>query len=337
MTISSISDLAQSLQLRRDNADLRSRLMEATRELSTGRSADLVGKFGGDFAPLSDIEVGLKRTESFLNNISEQRLRYQSAQAALGTIRDITGQVAGPLILVQETSDADLVRNAARDALARFDSVVGALNSSISSATLFAGVSSDAPALAPADTILAALESDVAAAGAATAEDVAAVVAAWFDTGGGFDTVAYLGGVAATNGLPVSETAMAAPLVTAADPTIRDVLESLALAALAGRGALDGAPEEQARLTRASGLRLMTADEGLVELMADIGTQESRIARAEAETRARRESLEMARNDLVGVDPYDAATRLQATEAQLESLYAMTARLSRLSLTDYLR
>lgn len=337
MTITSIGDLAQNLQLRRDNASLRADLLKATRELSTGRSDDLVGRFGGDFTPLADVELGLKRSESFLNNISEQRLRYDAAQAALGTIRDIAEQIAGPLVLVQETSDTDLVRNAARDALARFQSVVTTLNASVAGSTLFAGVASDGPALAQADTILSALQADVATAGAATADDVLAVVSAWFAPGGGFDSVAYLGGTTPTNELPVSETATARPLETAADPRIRDVLAALSLSALAGRGVLDGDPDEQARLARESGLRLLTADEGVVELMSDIGTQENRITRAEAETRSRRASLEIARNDLVGVDPFDAATKLRATEAQLESLYTMTARLSRLSLTAYLR
>lgn len=337
MTIASVSDLSQSLQLRRDNASLRASLLEATRELSTGRRDNLLDRFAGDFAPLSDIEVGLKRAESFLNNISEQRLRYGAAQSALGTVREISEQIAGSLILVQETADADLVRNAGRDALARFETVVATLNTSVAGATLFAGVASDGPALAQAETILSALEAEIAAAGAATSDDVATVVSTWFAAGGGFDTVAYLGGSRASNGLPVSETSEANPLSTAADPAMRDVLGALAMSALVGRGTLDGDPDEQARLARASGLKVMTADEGLVELMADIGTQEGRVARAEVETRARREALEMARNDLIGVDPYDAATRLRATETQLESLYAMTARLSRLSLTAYLR
>ena len=73
MAIASISDLSQSLLLRRDNASLRQELLSATRELSTGRREDLVGHFRGEFGPLSDVEVGLKRVESFLNNVSEQR------------------------------------------------------------------------------------------------------------------------------------------------------------------------------------------------------------------------------------------------------------------------
>lgn len=337
MTIASISDLSQSLLLRRDNANLRRDLLSATRELATGQIEDRVSRFGGDFGPLAGIETALKRAESLLNNAGEQRLMYAAAQSALDTIREIGTRVSGPLVLVQEMSDSDLVRNAGRDALAQFETVVATLNTSVSGTTIFAGVESNGPALAKAATVLDSLMSEIAAAGASTSAEVVIVVDAWFAPGGGFDVSGYLGGARPTSGRPVSETAMAEPLVTASDPRVRGLLSSFALSALIGREVLDDAPDEQARLARTSGLRLLTADEGIVELMADVGTQENRTEQANTETLARRQALEIARADLTGVDPYDAATHLQATEAQLESLYAMTARLSRLSLAAYLR
>jgi flagellar hook-associated protein 3 FlgL len=47
--------------------------------------------------------------------------------------------------------------------------------------------------------------------------------------------------------------------------------------------------------------------------------------------------LEIARADLVAIDPFEAATRMEAAQTQLETLYSVTARLSRLSLVDFLR
>jgi flagellar hook-associated protein 3 FlgL len=46
--------------------------------------------------------------------------------------------------------------------------------------------------------------------------------------------------------------------------------------------------------------------------------------------------LQIARVGLVSVDPYAATSALTATQSQLESLYAVTARVSRLSLANYL-
>lgn len=337
MQISSLSDLARSLYLRRDNAQLKTDMFEATRELSTGQHANLVTHLSGDLGPLADIERSLKTTESFLVAISEQRLRADTAQDALGSIRDVLSQAAGPLLLVQEASDAGLIQNAGVDALARFSSVVGTLNTSVGGASLFAGIASDRPALASADTILSELVSEISAAGATTAQSVGAVVDAWFAPGGGYETVGYTGGARPADGVLIAEGAVAQPLQTAQAAEIREALSSLALAALIGRGVLDASPDEQATLARDSGLRLIQVDESIVRLQADLGTQQSRISFSEAENRARLESLEMHRAELVGVDPFDAATRVQETQAQLESLYAMTARISRLSLTEYLR
>ena len=46
--------------------------------------------------------------------------------------------------------------------------------------------------------------------------------------------------------------------------------------------------------------------------------------------------LRIMHNRLASADPYEAATALTDAEARLEKLYALTARLSRLSLMDYL-
>lgn len=337
MPISSISDLSQSLLLRRDNAKLRQELLSASRELATGRRDNLVSDLGSTMSQLADIEGGLRRTESFLFNIADQRVLSATAQSAINSIRDSIGEVSSSLILVRDTADSGLVRTAGRDALGRFDGVIANLNVSAGGISVFSGIESDMPALVSGDAILGELENEILLAGATTADDVRVVVETWFDTAGGFAPFAYTGGAQSVSAVPISGSLGADPMTTAEDPAFRDTLSALAMAALIGRDILTAAPDEQARLARIAGLELLGADESLVELQAAIGTQENRLARAEAEVRAQAEALEMARTDLAGVDPFDAATRLQATEGQLESLYTMTARLSRLSLTDFLR
>ena len=78
---------------------------------------------------------------------------------------------------------------------------------------------------------------------------------------------------------------------------------------------------------------------GLVELARPrSATREARSTRAACPQRRRglRRST-LPATEIVAADPFDAATGLQAAEAQLEALYTLTARLSRLSLTEYLR
>ena len=46
---------------------------------------------------------------------------------------------------------------------------------------------------------------------------------------------------------------------------------------------------------------------------------------------------ELRRRGIVAADPFETANALEAAKTQLETLYALTARLSRLNLADYLR
>ena len=63
---------------------------------------------------------------------------------------------------------------------------------------------------------------------------------------------------------------------------------------------------------------------------------EARIDAAGTRANAEITAYRMARNDMVAIDMPDIAARLQETESRIQMLYALTARLSRLSLADYL-
>ena len=67
------------------------------------------------------------------------------------------------------------------------------------------------------------------------------------------------------------------------------------------------------------------------------GLTQNQIAEAEAQNSSATTALEIAQVDLIGVDDYDAATRLSAAQTRLETIYAITARMSALSLVNYLK
>jgi len=124
--------------------------------------------------------------------------------------------------------------------------------------------------------------------------------------------------------------------VTADAEEIRDFLGALALGGLLGRGIFLGDPAEQGALARLAGESLFDADSRLVDLQADIGSMEAQLERATVEVAAESDSLTIARSKLIEIDPYEAAIELQNAETQLQTIYTITARLSRLSLTQYL-
>ncbi len=335
MNVNSIGDLAKNLQLRRDTGRIKTDLTRLTNELSSGVDSNLVAKFRGNFGPLAGVERGLVRSESFLAVISERQLIVSSQQTSLSNLRAL-GEVSGALLTVQDTGDAALVASAGYDALSRFSSALANLNSQSGGQSIFSGVDTDRPAVADSETILAAVEAEIALAGAVTAADVATVVETWFASGGGYDTVGYIGGVASQTRLQLSEGEVTTPLPTAEDDAIRNYLSGLAMGSLLARNVLSTDPVEQGALAQLAGLKLFEADANIVDLQARIGAAEGQVSRARAEVLAESEALQIARTELIGVDPYETAVELQSAETQLQTLYSVTARLSRLSLTGYL-
>ena len=332
----SFGDLSRSFQLRQDTARIKADLTRLTGELSSGVTSNVTERVNGNFGPLAGIERGLSRADSFQTVIGEQSLIVSAVQTTFTNMRAMGEDVRGALLTVPETRNPTLVRNAGLDALTRLEGALNGLNSQVGGISIFAGTSTDRPAVADAETILTAIEAEIVAAGAVTAVDVETVVDAWFSVGGGFDTIGYVGGDAATSGVQVSENETLPPKLTAEAEELRPFLSALALGGLLGRDLFLTDVDEQGALARIAGERLFDADARMVDLQARVGATEAQIERASVEVAAERDSLVTARSRLIEIDPFEAAIELQNTESQLQTIYAITARLSGLSLTRYL-
>ena len=203
-------------------------------------------------------------------------------------------------------------------------------------AAFFAGDATDGRALAAAETMLADLE--LAIAGATTAADVANAVEAWFDTPGtGFDTIGYLGSDTGLAPFRLGGGERADFSARADDPALRETMKGFAMAALLEGNAFTGTITERLELSRTAAVKLLNAQDRVTDLQATIGNAEASIARAEVRSGTERAALEIARGGLIGADPFEAATRLETAQTQLETLFALTARVSRMTLVDFLR
>lgn len=330
------SDLARNLMLRRNVGELKESLARHSQEFVTGRSVSPVRRLHGDVAGLAGIERALAVLSSQATVIAETAA-FQSAQQRgldrmIANARDIAGQQLvlaseSPLALVNV--HADIARSAFVDAVATF-------NTSYGGRGLFSGAESIGPALAPAGEILDALVADLA--GAVAPEDVEAVVMDWFLTpGGGFETVALQGSATAAGPVMVAPGETVDLTVTAAREGARRHLAALALGALAAGGPPGASREQRIELIQTSGERLIGSPEGLIALGAELGATESRVAAAQARNGAEALALELARKELIGVDEFDSGTRLDEVRTRIEAIFALTGRLQRLSLVEYLR
>ncbi len=334
MTFTTIGDLAQAFQTRRQNVALTRELNRLTEELSSGRRSKIGGGASGDVSPLARIERELTTLASETFAVTEAQQFVTTLQSVLDRTQTTLTSLTGNAFTVVAPAQPNLMPGVINQARADFAAMVGALNTDFAGQRLLAGTATDRPALAPPDDILAALEAVVAA--QPTAADAVAAVDAWFAPGGGYDTVAYLGAVTPLSPMRVGGEDVALD-TTAQDPALRQVLGAAALAALAGTAPLGATDLDMTDTLRQAAERGLAANDQLTQLRGRVGTAESTVERAETRTAARRAALDLARAELTDIDPFATATRAQEVQIQLEALYTMTARLSRLSLVEYLR
>ena len=143
----------------------------------------------------------------------------------------------------------------------------------------------------------------------------------------------YTGGVNAPPSVELAAGERLDYAMPADDPAIRSLIMNLAVIVVAGEMG-DGETMVATLDTAARGL--IAADDSISDLRAQIGLGESRIENAIALNQAEKASFEQARGRMLGRDQYDVASELTRLESQLEMIYAMTARSTRLSLLNYL-
>ncbi len=171
-----------------------------------------------------------------------------------------------------------------------------------------------------------------------TAVGVEAAIDNWFFApGGGFETTGYLGSDQPVGSFRLSEFDTESVGLTAADPAIRGMLKGFAMATLSGDGRSSLNSSERLDLAQMAGERLLSSESEMAVVRASVGSAEARIDTISARNAAEITSLEIAKADITAIDPYRTATELEAVRTQLETLYTLTARLSRLSLADFLR
>lgn len=333
MTRLSVGDASLTNVLARQGAELRAQVRRASTEVTTGRPTDIGAALRGDVSPLLAIDASLSRLAAYKSTAADAAFQTAAMQTAITGLSALAGGITTPLLGSRDFPTPAQVNAVAADARGRLARAVGLLNSQAAGRAVFSGIATDTAPLGTADALLTALET--AATGATTAGQVSAAVSNWFASTTGYE--AFYQGGDPLSPAPIAPGEAADLAVTALDTAFRDTLAGFALAALIDRGVLAGDPQERARLAQSAGQALLSSEDDRILLAARIGTVEARIEEARTRNSAEESALTLLRSEIGGVDPYEAATRLEAARSQLESLYLVTARVARLSLVEYLR
>jgi flagellar hook-associated protein 3 FlgL len=324
-------DLLRSSTTMRGLSDLRRELSRASTEMATGKTTDILAATQGRGASLYEAGRELKTIEAGARRLALVETRYQAASDALTTVRELASAVRADAYTAVSASDgvggSEFAADSAKAALsAAFD----AMRTTVQGRAVFAGSEAGGDVLQSADDVLVALRTALASAPAGTAP--AATVRAFFADGGDFETSFYTGGDEREGALLESGQRVA-PLPRAVSSSLRQVFAGLAMVSLS----LDVPSSERTALLREGGDVLREGEDAVVREEARLGRALSEIDREAERLTQRKFAAEKAIDSVIGRDPFEAASEVQALEARLQAAYTIAGRSSQLRLANFLR
>lgn len=336
MNLVGVPDLLTAGQSSRNISRVSQDLARVSQELSSGLRSNIVQAAGGDLTRLYSIEQDLRMNEVRQLAVSQAKGRSEVTQSALGQVQAAIGEFGAPLLSAVTIKDQQAANIIARSARSAFSEVVSAFNSRFGDRSLFAGAGTDGPALADPDVILGEISALVA--GAADAGEVLIAVDAYFSDPAGFQTSGFLGSAIDAPEVELDEGEFVSYAVRADAPEIRETLSSLALAVIGAEGGFAGDdPDERLALLDIAGSRSISATDQIVRIRGDLGVAEERFEEAAVRFSAEDDLLQQARSSILSRDPFEAAIELTAIETQVQTIFSVTARLSALTLNNFIR
>lgn len=336
MPVQNVGDMSQHFQSLRQVSQVKTSLNRLSNELATQQKSDVTASLGGATAQLETLEREINRLGGYSRSIEEVGQRLSFMQSTLAGIEDLRSAAVSEFLGTTPESSNAAIQNAATTGEQTFSRIASAFNTRFGDLALFSGTTTDSAPLASGDTMLADIKASIA--GLDTADDITAALDAWFDDpAGGFASIGYLG----DNGALMTQKIGADSSITigarADDASAKDLLKAAALAAVADLSVPGLSKETRASLVATAGQTMLNAGDGLTNMRASIGANEATIDEASVTLSTQLTAFQINRNALTVADPFETATRLQDVQQQLEMQYTVTARLSQLSLVNFLR
>lgn len=305
------SDLASLLSRSSRLSDVRSEAYSAENELLSGRVENVASLGASTASRVQRINLDLVRVGADQQSLSLMMADLSQTDVKLSSIADQTSGLSSDFL--STGFDAASVDRRAGRAEQVLKSVTDLMQQP--------GMLSAARIVDP-DALLAKVSDAMQG-----SSDPASALASYFESGGGFDTDFPLGQVPSEPMLSDGQI-----------PSQRfDLNSDEVRTALAGYAAFALADDTQAQaLSELGSQLLLDAQDGITSLRTQLGSRLERIEDLQTATATRETAMSIEKNSLDGVDPYEAATRLQAYQDKMDMVLVMTRRMSDLSLAKYL-
>ena len=336
MQLGGYPDLLSFTRRNRTTTDIKARLDIAAQEAVTGQRADLTkatnGRVGNAHLlnkALNDIEQSTR-----INSLSSTRIDLIS-QGISGARAALDGIDTKAIIALNTTSSPG-IDTIADEADANLRSVLTALYVKHGTRSLFSGDAPDQAPYAGADALLDDIRNIVTTAGSPT--DIETALNTYFDDpAGGFQTNIYTGGTGQSSPLHIGNGQTIDLDVRGDNDSIKDVLRGLAVLATAQDAGYATESAEFSDIYNSGITAISTGTTELITLEANLGIYSETLRKADDRNQFEAQSLTAAYQAITGRDQFEAVAELTQLEVQLEGSYIITARLSDLTLTNFLR
>lgn len=347
--IPAVSTASMSYAIGNSIANLQRRLAAAQKELSTGTHADLGDAVGAEVGRAYSMRLSLQdmQTITATNNVVMTRLAV--TQTALSALSSGAQKLLSTLISAQnDGGDPALIETQARTALGN---LISTLNISDGASHVFSGVNSDAVPISnyfatPSPASKLALDAAFSSAFGMSQSDtgVSTITSAQME--------AFLPGPMADLFSPANwqanwSNASSRPIqsrisvsqtiptsVTANEPALQKLAMGYTMLSDLGLNKLNDAAYRA--VIRTATQYLQEGISGLTRIQENVGVMQSDVTNANHIMAAQQNLLSTQIGALENVDPTETAAQINNLMTQIETSYALTAQIQRLSLVRYL-
>lgn len=346
-----ISTQAASTASRLSILKMQTELAKNTKELSSGRWADVGLELGNKTGRTISLRQDYQRLDAIRDTNGLVASRLDTSQAALDGVLKNAQDFAASLIAVRSGNVGAQV--IADDGKNNLQSLIASLNTSINGEYLFAGINTDVRPVTdyystPTSATKTAFDTELASfctsVGAASPADLSASdLSTFIDTNltNMFDATSWsdptTGWSSASNQNVKSRISTSELIETSAnanDPAFRKLAMAYTMVSeLANKGLSE---KTYQTLIDKSTQMMGEATVDLTVVKARLGTAQERLSNANGRIEAQMDILNRNINDFEQVDPVETQTRISALETQLDMAFSLTSRVQKLSLLNYL-
>lgn len=334
MQINSYPDLLSFTRRNRTTAQIRERIQTTSQEAVTGLKSDLTKATDGDLGRahlLKKAQSDIEQSQN-INTLSKSRLSLMSG--ALTSTLDVIDNIDSRAIVALNTDNVFGTDALISEARASVENIMSSLSVKHGERNLFSGDRTDTATFGDADVFLSDIENLIA-----TAPDTGAAITAiddYFSDGGDFETRIYQGGDGKPPALPLGNGRTIEVPVSGKSESIKDVLKGLAILATSKSALPEGDKASFDTLVTNGAASITKATSGIVRLNGELGIFAQSLESAAEQHESEALDLATSFQNLFGRDQFEAAGELKQLQVQLEASYAITARLSNLTLTNFL-